>query len=531
MMFRRGPGGRVALLALALAVAVATLYLPSAGFDFFLYDDETHVWGNPVVGGGFSPRGIAAAFSTVQAQLWVPLTWISYQVYLVFFGPGPFGHHLINILLHAANAGLLLFLLFRLTGAVWRSALAAALWALHPLRVESVAWISERKDVLSVFFLLLALFAYERRVRTGSRGWYVALLSSFAAGLLSKPMLVTFPVLLLILDYWPLRRMGGDKGWSRPILSPLLKEKIPFCLMAAAVSTVTLITLRTGDMALSVAERLQRAALSGLEYLEKTFWPRNLHFAFDYSFRDHPGAGPTAAAVLVLVLVSILAWRARRGHAAFFAGWTWYLAALLPVSGLLATGGQLSADRFTYLPHLLLVPALVWTAAGLLPSLRRYRITATAAALLLLLVLAVLTRQQLPVWTDSESVFVNSLRVKPHDLQMRKALGEFYLQQGRPVEAEREFRTLIATGPDLAPGRLDLAEALLWQGKREETSAQLTAALSLPLEGPLIRYNLAVLLIELGRREEAAALLIEALRLDPADEDARSLLGRLGEEK
>jgi tetratricopeptide (TPR) repeat protein len=531
MALLASPRAQALSAALLLALAVIALYWPAAGFDYFIYDDGVSTWGNPVVAGGLSPQGVAAAFSCFDLDLWIPLTLISYQLDISLFGLGPFGHHLVNILLHGADAGLLLFLLFRLTGSVGRSSLAAALWALHPLRVESVAWIAERKDVLSVFFLLLALFAYERRARTGSRGWYAALVLLFAAGLLSKPTLVVFPFLLLVLDFWPLRRMGGEKGWSRATVFALLREKIPLILMAAAVALLALATLRTWERAMPVFERLQRLAVGAYTYLGRTAWPRDLFFSFDYSFRDPAGPVLTAAAAGSLVLLTALSLRARHRHPALLAGWAWYLMALLPVSGLLATGAQYISDRFTHLPHLLLIPALVWTAAGLLPPSRRCRALAWTAALLLLLTLALLTHRQLPVWTDSESILVHSLRERPRDLEMRWALGELYLWQDRPAEAEREFRTLIASGPDLAPGRVGLAEALLRRRSREDASTQLSAALRLPLKGPVIRNRLARCLRKVGRRQEAAAILAETLRQDPADQEARALLLRLREEE
>jgi tetratricopeptide (TPR) repeat protein len=524
MRFWERSGGRAAFLALALALAVAVLYWPSTDFDYVNIDDHEYTCFNPAVAGGLNGENLAGAFTTIPAGFWMPLTWLSYQADVSLYGMNPAGFHFTNLLLHAVNAALFLLVLHRLTGAEWRSALAAALWSLHPLRVESVAWITERKDVLSVFFLLLALLAYERWVRTGRMRWHAALLLSFAAGLMSKSMLVTFPVLLLILDFWPLGRMGGGKGWSHAVVLPLLREKIPLFLMSAATAVLTMLVMPTWKEPIALFARLQRMLSSVFAYLGSTFWPRHLHYATYYPARDPVQLWLTIVAASGVLLISMLVYRAGKRHPVLVFGWAWYLVALLPVAGMIPTGTQLTADRFTLVPHLGLMTALSWTAAVLVPGKSWSRLLAAGLTGAVLLMLGFLTARQLPVWSDGLTMLEHSLRYSPRDFMLRSLLGEYHLSRNRLPEAEAQFRLSLAVGPDRPEARMGLADALRRQSRREEALEQAEAAVRLRPDDPSFHYDLAFLLLELGRRPEAITRLAETVRLMPGHAAARLVL-------
>ncbi|HSN92229.1 MAG TPA: glycosyltransferase family 39 protein, partial [Anaeromyxobacteraceae bacterium] len=356
----RWPPGRARLLgALALAAGTLLLYAPVAGFEFVHLDDNRYVIDNPRVRGGISWDGVLWAFTTLHASNWHPLTWLSHMLDVELFGVRAGPHHLVNALLHAVDAALLFLALSRMTGARGRSLLVAALFAVHPLHVESVAWVAERKDVLSTLFGLLALLAYARHAERPRAGTYLAVVLAFAASLLSKPMWVTFPFLLLVLDFWPLRRMAGsgpaDGGdaLARPVLPlrRLLLEKLPLLALSAASSTVTVVAQgRGGSLAgleLPVPVRLANAAVSYVGYVRMTLWPADL--AVFYPFRE-VGAWEAIGAAALLAAATALAIRRARAFPELAVGWLWFAGTLVPVVGVVQVGSQALADRYAYLP-------------------------------------------------------------------------------------------------------------------------------------------------------------------------------------
>ncbi|MEY4917416.1 MAG: hypothetical protein RL616_1329 [Verrucomicrobiota bacterium] len=369
------------ILGLLLGLVTLCVFWPAKDFDFLGYDDPGYFSENPNILGGVTAANVAWAFTSGDAANWHPLTWLSLMLDAEIFGHGPAGPHLTNILFHAANAALLFFLLLRLTGARWRSLLVAALFALHPLHVESVAWIAERKDVLSLFFELLALLAYARWAQRGECGenkfgigikhhsspYNFPALIFFTLALMSKPMAVTMPFLLLLLDAWPLRRFSIS-DFRFPVLRTLVVEKVPFFALSGLACVITFIVQKNGGTvatldAFPLGMRLENAFVSYARYLGKMFWPTPLANPY-----PHPGHWPVLlvlGSIILLAVASILAFRWRDSRPYFFTGWFWFLGTLVPVIGLVQVGDQAMADRYSYLPLIGMFIALVWLAAEL----------------------------------------------------------------------------------------------------------------------------------------------------------------------
>src|SRR6059036_456916 len=389
-------------LAIAGLVVLGTLavFAPALRHGFVNYDDPEYVTENPRVRAGLSWAGLGWAFAAPHAANWHPLTWLSHMLDAQLFGLAPAGHHATSVLLHATSAALLFEVLAGMTGTPWRSAFVAAVFALHPLRVESVAWVSERKDVLAGFFWMLALAAYARYARRRGAADYVLVVAAFVLGLLAKPMVVTLPLVLLLLDVWPLRR---------PWTIALVWEKLPLVLLAAAASALTVVAQRgAGAMAslesLPLAARMAEAVVAFRAYLEKTFWPARL--AVFYPHRPLP-IGEVAASCVVLLVVSALAIRERRRRPWLLVGWLWYLVALLPVVGLVKVGEQAMADRFSYLPQIGVLLMIAWAAADAGGS----RAVASAGGVVALAACVALTARQLDIWRDSVSLFAHASAV------------------------------------------------------------------------------------------------------------------------
>ena len=526
-----------AFIAVLLAAATFAVYWPAISFDFINLDDHEYFAGNRHVLAGLSWSGVAWAFQTTQNSSWYPLSWLSFMLDAQLFGRGPIGPHLTNLLLHVAN-GILLFLLLRgLTGSQWRSALVAALFALHPLHVESVAWVAERKGVLSTFFGLLALLAYLRFANSGTRGSkldlraYGLALLFFALGLLSKPVLVTLPFAMLLLDYWPLRRFAPLPGDPQPVGIPrLLLEKVPFLVLALGVAAANVLVHRkSGAMAtlaaMPIPARIENALVAHARYLGQTLWPMNLTFPY-----LHPGHWPAASVVLGLVVVAGLGlaavWLGRR-RPYLLVGWGWFLVMLVPVIGLVQSGSQSMADRYTYVPSIGLFLMLVW---GLGEMLERWRLPKPAiacAALLMLLALSFRSADQLRYWQSSEALFRHAIETTTHNYVAYDALGTALDDQGKFEEALALFSESVRLQPHYAAAQYDLGTALMRKGKPEEALRHLTAALKEDPKFALAHINLGKLLLEQGKLDEAADHFSQAVRLTPDDPEAQYNLGTL----
>ena len=534
------------LAALALFALTLWTFFPAIENGFVGDDDPELVTANSRVQGGVTWANVQWAFYAPAAANWHPLTLLSHMLDCEWFGLAPWGHHLVNVLGHALSAALLFLALDRMTRARGRSLVVALLFALHPLRVESVAWVAERKDILSTLFGMLALNAYaayaERATgrRRGAAWFYGLTLLAFVGGLLSKPMLVTLPFLLLLLDYWPLGRMPKCEGKrmnsdteaagavsrithhaSRIHLIPLLLEKLPFLLITAALSVVAYtVHSRAGDILtnLSLGSRVGNALVSYARYLGATFLPQGLS-PFYPLVLPLPAAMVAGAALLVggISVGAALAWRTRPY---WFVGWFWYVGTLVPVIGLVQIGAESRADRYTYIPSIGLLLALVW---GVDAGLRKFRqrrgieIGLTAAAGICCLVA---TRQQIARWHDTETLFRHALRVTTGNYIAHNNLGTALDKQGRLAEAAAEFRRAIAAKPDYADAYNNLGIVLSEQGQLDEAIAQYQRALELRPAYANAHNNLGLALSQKGQPEAALNHLARATSLQPDYADA-----------
>ncbi len=504
---------------------------------FVNYDDDLFVTHNPGVQVGLSGAGLRWAWTDLESGLWIPLTWMSLQLDWVLFGLAAPGYHLTNLLLHLANGVLLFAVLRATTGELWCSALAAALFAVHPLRVESVAWVTERKDVLSACFGLLALAAYSAHARRPGLTRFAAVAILFALSLMAKPMLVTFPCVLLLLDYWPLGRwgrMGVPAGTaSRP--SPgrramrLVGEKLPLLALTAAACVTTLLAQRhSGSMlpytqAHPLWQRFLHVPVRYAEYLGQTLWPMNL-VPF-YPIRPVP-AWQVALAWCVVGGITAAAVRWRRRCPYLLVGWFWFLGTLVPFVGIVQAGGQAHADRYTYWPQMGLFIALAWGARDLVRQWRAARFLAASAAGLVLLILALLSRAQVAVWHDSFTLWEHTLAVDPGNPVAENHLGLALLSEGDAAAAVPHFEAAVRLcgGADaVACNNLGIALARL--GRLEAAAASLATAQRLRPDDAAMPYHLGTTLCDLGRPAEAVPHLRRAVQLRPRQAAFHAALG------
>jgi tetratricopeptide (TPR) repeat protein len=539
-------------MALLLALITLLAYLPVVRNGFVVYDDNTYVTENRIVQNGLSWSGIQWAFTTGHGGNWHPLTWISHMTDCSLFGLNAGAHHSVNLLLHTANAVLLLLLLFRLMGALWPSAFVAALFAWHPLHVESVAWISERKDVLSTFFALLTLLAYVRYAQgvTGDKcqvtrtetaapapsrftfhvsRFYALALFFFALGLMAKPMLVTLPFVMLLLDYWPLARFKVQG--SRFNVSGLFLEKAPFFLLVVMSCVVTYLAQRHGEAVMTLQQyplplRIANALISYELYLVKMIWPWPL--AVFYPLPEHLSWIRAMAAVAVAVLgaLSWLNWQTRRRCPYLLVGWLWFLGTLVPVIGLVQVGSAAMADRYTYFPLVGIFIALAFGVRDLANRFRFPGITVAVAAGSVLAACLVLTENQLRYWRDSESLFAHALAVTTENPNARIDYGVALEQQGRFPEALAEYREAVRIAPDNLQAQYNIGNLLDKMGRPEEARPELVKAVQLDPKSAASRDALGAVLVELGRFQEAMDQFTEATRLDPGHAGAHFDMGK-----
>lgn len=402
---------KIACLSLSLAAATLLLYGRTAGYPFINYDDHAYVTDNPHVTQGLTWENLGWAFRSGYAANWHPLTWVSHQLDVQLFGMKAGAMHLVSALFHAGNAALLLLVFFRLTGAVGRSAMVAALFAWHPAHVESVAWIAERKDVLSLFFWLLTMLAYQRYATLPGLRRYLLVALFLTLGLMAKPMVVTLPCVLLLLDYWPLQRPRQ--------VGRLLLEKLPLLALSAAASAITFLVQRTGGAVVSLqgeplASRLGKALFAYCFYLGKIFWPAELFVPYWDDFELT--ALPLAAAALGLILLTGAALRYRARCPYLLVGWLWFLGTFVPVIGIVQVGSQSAADRYTYIPSIGLFIAVTWGAADLAARGRAPRSLVGAGAAAVLGACVFLAFRQIGYWRNSETLFQHTLALDPPNL-------------------------------------------------------------------------------------------------------------------
>lgn len=475
-------------IGVALAGLTVLAFAPvcTSAYAFINYDDPVYVSHNPQVQLGLSFQGVLWALTSFEHSNWHPLTWISLQMDYQLYGLRPEWFHRTNLLLHVANVLLLFWLLRGMTGAVWRSGVTAGLFAVHPLHVESVAWIAERKDVLSTFFWLLTLWAYGRYAASPSVLRYLLVVLCLTLGLTAKPMLVTLPCVLCLLDYWPLRRFppcqdcrslqdfGSLKHNPPASTSRFVWEKLPLFILVFVSCQLTLIAQQPSLNPLSEVSldaRLRNAAVVYVIYLRKMFWPSDLAVFYPYSI-ESASAGQTTAAILLLAGITILAVWHVKTRPYLLVGWFWYLGTLVPVIGLVKVGDQAMADRYTYVPLIGIFVMATWGAADLLSLLRRpWRIAVPLAGMVLTACL-LLTVKQVGYWRDSLTLWQHCVAVNENNAFAQTALGDCLLAEGRSTEASNCFRKAIAIKPKEAIHHFRLAVALRSQGKQEEADQE-----------------------------------------------------------
>lgn len=514
----------------ALGVVTLALFLPTVTHDFVRYDDPAYIMENPHLRDGLTAEAVAWAVTGVRGGLWAPLTWLSHALDITLFGLNPAGHHLVNVLLHTCNVLLLFLVIVRWTGAVWPAALAAALFAWHPLHVEPVAWAASRKDMLSTLFFLLALLAYDGYARRGRWTNYLLVAGAFALGLLSKPMVITLPCVLWLLDYWPYARFPAAGGQVRRALW-LGAEKGPLFALAAGAAAVTVWAQRggitpTGDFTLGL--RIAHAFTSYWVYIGKTLWPHSLATPYYLDLTViHYWKGTFGFAGLAAVTLALL-WLQRGGGSgwrrALLAGWLWFLGTLVPVIGFVAIGHHAYADRFTYIPLIGLFTAVAVGLRALVRRLPACKGPVVALALVWLAVLAGLTWRQLGYWRNTETLFKHTVAVTERNFPAHTNLARYLMEHGRPVEAVPHYERAVALQPGSLDPLNDLGVAYLLAGRYEEAVRTLAAVAAASPDDPEIRVNLGAGFYHLGRLEAARAQAAAALRIHPHFVKARQLL-------
>jgi Tfp pilus assembly protein PilF len=505
-----------------LALVTIFVYYRTFSYGFVAYDDDRYVYENPMVKAGLTPSGVAWAVSTFYYANWHPLTWISYMLDAQLFGMNAGAFHLVNVLLHAASAVLLFLALLRMTRRPWRSAVVAAVFSWHPLHVESVAWISERKDVLSTFLEMIALLLYVRYAEHPTIRRYLLVTLIFALSVMAKPMLVTFPFVLLLLDYWPLRRMEWPPRWPADRL--VLVEKAPLLLISAAASVLTLTAQRNyGAVSslehVSVATRIANAATAYVTYIKQALWPVDLAALYPLAT---PAPAATGLALLILLAVTAAALVYARTRPYLFTGWFWYLGMLVPVIGLVQVGVQSRADRYMYVPLVGLTVAIVWAVADWLelrPALQR---AAAAVTGVVLLVFAVGTWHQAGYWKDSRTLFEHTLAITERNYIMLNNLGVILNHEGNPKGAMDQYRQAIAINPGYPEAHANLGHVLLGANQFEAARPQLLLALHLKPDIAMAHTDLGTLNAYDGNYQQAIKHFSESLRLAPDDPDTRN---------
>ena len=550
------PAVCVFLLALVFCVFGQTVR-----HNFVNYDDDDYVYENPQVTPGLTARGIGWAFSQSRSGNWHPLTWMSHMLDCQLFGLWAGGHHRTNVLLHAATAILLFLVLRRMTGRLWPSALAAAIFAVHPLRVESVAWVTERKDVLSGMFFMLTLWAYACYagrpfslarvvIQTGgdlscatasAKQWhtaevspirthhtgYLAVVAVFALGLLCKPMLVTLPFLLLLLDFWPLGRLGAQREAGGRGVAACIVEKIPLAALSAASCAATLLVQTPAlaeSRAVPLSLRIANALVSCATYVGETFFPAGLAVLYPYPVGGLPGWKIAGASALLLG-ISAAAVVFRRRCPYLLVGWLWYLGMLVPVLGLVQVGSQAMADRYTYLPQIGLCVAVVWGAERLSRDWPGHRWIGGAASALVLAILSGCAWWQTSQWRDSTALWTHTLAHTSGNFVAHSNYGVALRQQGKVDEAERHYRQALEIHPDFADAHVNLGLILFARGQVEGAIAQYRSALAASAEHAEAHRFLGEALQGCGRLDEAIAEYQEAVAIEPDRISTRLNLG------
>jgi tetratricopeptide (TPR) repeat protein len=514
------------LICLALTLAAAAVFCRVCTYDFVNYDDPfVYVYENPNIQAGITPKAIKWAFTTGYACFWHPLTWLSHMRDWQLFGPNAGGHHLTNLIFHIANTLLLFIVLKQMTHTLWPSAFVAALFALHPLHVESVAWVSERKDVLSTFFWILTMLAYVRYVSRPKIANYLLVVIFFALGLMSKPMLVTLPFVLLLLDYWPLDRLGPGvsprrgKTGSKHSLSYLLIEKIPLFAMTTVSCIATFIAQKRGGVMHLLKDcglfiRLANASISYMQYIIKMIWPARLAF-----FYPHPSQSVSvlyaAVSTAFLLTVTIFILRFAKERRYLVTGWFWYLGTLVPVIGFVQVGSQAMADRYSYITLTGLFIIIAWGLPDLLGKWPYRKIVLRASSLVVLSVLAICTYLQQQCWKDTITLCQHALKVTKNNYSAHFGMAQPLLEQGRIEEAIWHYSETLRIRPDYVEALNNLGIALYKAGRVDEAIGYYKRAIEINPRDIEVYSNLGMALAAKGKFDEAISLYNKALQIAP----------------
>ncbi len=518
----------VLLVCLILVAVTLVVYAPVAHYGFSAWDDHQYI-SNAHVSKGLTLEGFAWAFRSTYASNWHPVTWLSHMLDAELYGKDAGPQHITNLVLHILNTLLLLGVLYRTTGALWRSAFVAGLFAVHPLHVESVAWIAERKDVLSTLFFLLAIWAYVRYVRQPQWQRYLWVVVLFGLGLMAKPMVVSFPFVLLLLDFWPLRRIDiDDRNQRTSQLLRLLKEKSPLFALAAASCFATMAAQQHGGAVrglekVSLSLRLINAFASYVRYGAKAVWPAGL--SPFYPIETSAPLGEAALGGLLLIGATVLAIRAGQRRGYFLVGWLWYMGTLVPVIGLVQVGDQSMADRYTYIPLIGIFLIAGWGVLPYLVSRHSHPRTAyLALSACVLLPCAIAARNQVRYWSDDVALWRRALEVGPDNALARKNMGAALMSQGRNKEAIPHLVRSLRMDPNDRVGEINLGMALIAEKRFDEALPHFMEVLRTKPDAEA-HYGAGACLMQQGRLDEAITQFDEALRLKPDMAEARYCLG------
>jgi protein O-mannosyl-transferase len=507
------------LIYLVLLLATFAVYSQVRNFDFVNYDDDDFITNNVHVRQGFTAQGLKWALTSGYEGNWVPLTWASHMLDCQFFALDSGWHHLHNVLLHALAAIMLCIFLQRATGTRWRSALAAFLFALHPLHVQSVAWVAERKDVLSACFWFLTLWLYVRYAERPGTARYLAVALSFWLGLMAKPMIITLPFVLLLLDYWPLARLGQRSRKA-------IWEKLPLLGLAGVAAALTYLVQKHAKSVnlIPLEARLANATHSYTLYILQMFWPARLAVLYpyprDFSFVFLPLLAEGVLLAVITAGVVVL----RRRAPYLLMGWGWFVVTLVPVIGLVQVGDQAHADRYMYIPMVGLSVILIWGAEGILENLR-LKMLAIPLAVATCLALAVASWVEVGYWRNGETLFRRALAVTSDNKIANNNLGNYLMSSGRLSEALPYFETAVRIDPQMGSARNNLGIALGRMDRLPDAIEQLRIAVRLWPDSPDPHTNLGASLAQAGRLPEAAAEFEAALRMDPNDALVQKNLG------
>ena len=525
------PRNRLIAFGVGIFLALITWFVfgQTIHHEFVNYDDDVYVYRNPEVTNGVTLKGLVWAFTHVHSSNWHPVTWISHMLDCQIYGLNPAGHHFTNVLLHTATAFLLFAVLMEMTGFLWRSAFVAALFAIHPLHVESVAWVAERKDVLSGLFFMLTIGAYVRYVRhPQSSGRYLIVCLMFALALLSKPMVVTLPFVLLLLDCWPLKRI--HEFYERAVLRKLVAEKLPLLALSGAACLVTLFAQSSAMTSLPLPARIANAADSYVVYLGQMFYPIRLAVFYPYTESDLP-LGRVVADILLLLAISVAAFALRKKSPSLLMGWLWYLGMLIPVIGIIQVGSQAHADRYTYLPQIGLYIGLAWALADLWVTWRPRYIVLSSLSASAILALAFCARTQVSYWQNSELLWAHALACTPDNVVTENNLGNAFLDKGDLDDAIVHLQKALQIMPNHAEAHYNLANALFRKGNISEAIVQYEEALQAKPNDERTHYNLGVALLQQGNVDEAINQLQAALQITPDDVVVLNNLGNANFQK